>query len=352
MHLKEIFDYSDTDVLSSIDLSQINVTLVITATEDLAYTFFETQNTGGIRLSGSDIIKAHHLRAIPSRKLLNYQARKWESVGSNQIERIIQNLTKVRFWDNRTWRRFPFYRDEKGLKATLIDEFTERTISSVEDISFYYSAVKNVDGRKLQMHESPVKQLKQPLSDGCNTLDYINDYVELYYILFSGKDQDHRVSGAFYDFQKKLMHGNSGTVFLRELLEICIIAYVSRFGFHHLFETSLWLYRCVYSLRVSKDRNVREDSVFKFVFDNQFIDNILEVYTVNQLIDFLKRFRYEFNTENTAEGQSKDRHLETLKNYFPEFLGMNVAAVQPKEFDKTLVIAITQKILEAEKNAE
>ena len=43
---------------------QIEFTLVITQSEDDAYQFFETQNTGGVRLSGPDIIKAHHLRAI------------------------------------------------------------------------------------------------------------------------------------------------------------------------------------------------------------------------------------------------------------------------------------------------
>lgn len=37
-------------------------------------------------------------------------------------------------------------------------------------------------------------------------------------------------------------------------------------------------------------RNVREDSIFKFVYDNQFIDNILEVYTTAELFNYLKKF--------------------------------------------------------------
>lgn len=36
---KDVFDYADTEVLSYIDFGKINVTLVVTATEDLAYTF-------------------------------------------------------------------------------------------------------------------------------------------------------------------------------------------------------------------------------------------------------------------------------------------------------------------------
>lgn len=345
---KDVFDYAKTDVLDAIDLNKINVTLVVTATEDLAYTFFETQNTGGVRLSGSDIIKAHHLRAIISKKLINYQAKKWESIESIKVEGIIQNLTKIRFWDNRNWRRFPFYRDDKGIKEVLIDEFTEKTKHDKEDISFYYSAVKNIDGRSFQIHESHIKQLKQPLSDGNNTLDYINDYVNLYDILFNKNKKDHRISDAFYEFNEILLHGNSGTLFLKELLETAIIAYVSRFGFHRLFEASLWLYRCIYSLRVSSNRNVREDSIFKFVYSNQFIDNILEVYTIDELLKYLERFKYEFNTENTKENESKDKHLVTLKGYFCGFATIDYYKDNPKEFDKTLLMAIDNKIKEKE----
>lgn len=341
---KDVFDYADTEVLSYVDFDKINVTLVVTATEDLAYTFFETQNTGGIRLSGSDIIKAHHLRAIHSKKIIKYQARKWEGIESEKVEEIIQNLTKIRFWDNRKWRRFPFYRDEKGIKEVLIEEFTENTKHDIDDISFYYSAVKNIDGRAFQMHESHYKQLKQPLSDGNNTLDYVNDYVHLYDVLFNKSKRDYRVSDDFYEFNEKMMHGNSGTLFLKELLELCIITYVSRFGFHRLFEASLWLYRCIYSLRVSSSRNVREDSIFKFVYDNQFIDNIIEVYTVDELILFLKRFKYTFNPKYLESNQSKDKHISTLNNYFEEFKGKTEYKENPKEFDKTLLSAIGKKI--------
>lgn len=352
VHSNEIFDYADTDVLTCVDFDRINVTLVVTSTEDLAYTFFETQNTGGVRLSGSDIIKAHHLRAISSTKIINYQARKWEGIESNRIEEIVQNLSKIRFWDNRHWRRFPFYRDDKGIKEVLIEEFTENTKHDTEDISFYYSAVEKKNGRSFQMHESQYKQLKQPLSDGNNAMDFINEYVHLYDVLFSKNNKDHRVSDDFYEFHEALMHGNSGTLFLKELTEICIVAYVSRFGFHRLFEASMWLYRAVYSLRVTSSRNVREDSIFKFVFDNQFIDNIIEVYTVDELLSFLKRYKYTFNTDNTGVNQSKDKHIVSLKKYFPEIKSIAHYVGNPKDFDRDFLTAIVGKTKEKGNNGE
>ena len=204
------------------------------------------------------------MRAIDSKKVINYQARKWESIDSDNVENVIKNLTKIRFWDNRKWRQFPFYRDEGRIKDAIIDEYTRKVNRSSEDVSYYYSAVQNVDGRLLQMHESSYKQLKQPLSNGNNTLDYINDYIELNGILFKSNN-DHRA---------------------------------------------------IYSLRVSNARNVREDSVFKFVYDNQFVDNILEVFTPDELFLYLKKFGYSFDTANADENKSKGKHINTLRAYF------------------------------------
>ena len=65
--LEQIEEQSFSSTLMSLDLSRINFTLVVTQSEDEAYRFFETQNTGGVRLTGPQVIKAHHLRAITQR---------------------------------------------------------------------------------------------------------------------------------------------------------------------------------------------------------------------------------------------------------------------------------------------
>ena len=348
-----IFDYSEQDVIQSISFDSINVTLVITTSEDLAYTFFETQNTGGVRLSGSDILKAHHLRAIPSAKIVNYQARKWEFSDKDfsQVEYIIQQLTKIRFWDNRRWQRFPFYRNHKDIKQSITDEFTLKTKADGKDISYHYSSVVNNNGRLAQMHESTYKMLKQPLSDGNNTLDYINDYIELYNILFQSESH-HLVDDRFYTFRKNLINGANGTIFLKELFEVSIMSYVSRFGFHLLYEASLWLFRAIYSLRVSNARNVREDSVFKFVFDQQFIDNILEVFTTEELFLYLKKMRYNFDTANIVKvgdemntlNTAKTRFIRDVKKYFGNVENPQYYHANSIEYDIHLKSVISNKI--------
>ncbi|NVN36790.1 DUF262 domain-containing protein [Komagataeibacter swingsii] len=86
--------------VSSLDLSRINVTLIVTRSEDDAWRFFQTMNTGGRRLSGTDIIKAHHLRAITSGQRDHY-ARLWEKAGRS-LDDVIRLLIAGRFWTHLT----------------------------------------------------------------------------------------------------------------------------------------------------------------------------------------------------------------------------------------------------------
>lgn len=338
----EFLQFQSISTSDIIDFKSINITLIITSSEDLAYTFFETQNTGGVRLSGSDIIKSHHLRAIKSKRIIAHQAMKWESFASSKIENAIEQLGKIRYWNNSYWRQFPFYRDEKGLKDIVIEEFSEKTSKEDNDTSHYFMTLKKENGKVIQFLESDYRQIRQPLYDGNNFMDYIYEYVELFEILFSKKD-DYRVPEAFYEFQKKLLHGHDGTLFLKELFEITLVTYVSRFGFSRLYEVSLWLYRYVYSLRVSFNRNVREDSIFKFVNEKKLIDKILLSYTVDGLLKSLKSFSYSFDPNNTEIKQSKGKHVNSLKAYFNNFTTAQEMC-ENNLFDKVLIQSIDNKI--------
>lgn len=63
-NIKVNYHFYKTQDFQLIDYDLINVTVVTTLSEDMAYNFFETLNTGGKRLGGTDILKAHHLRCI------------------------------------------------------------------------------------------------------------------------------------------------------------------------------------------------------------------------------------------------------------------------------------------------
>ena len=88
-HIKENYQYFKLkeQELKLIDFSLINVTLVITNNEDMAYNFFETLNTGGKRLRGTDILKAHHLRCIKENDERNSYALKWGKKNKKTLKR-------------------------------------------------------------------------------------------------------------------------------------------------------------------------------------------------------------------------------------------------------------------------
>lgn len=79
---------------------------------DLAYTFFNNQNSKGVPLSDFDLLKAHHLRFIPGKEggQAEHVARKWNAVSSlppsykevNSLSRVLgTHLYRLRKWMRR-----------------------------------------------------------------------------------------------------------------------------------------------------------------------------------------------------------------------------------------------------------
>ena len=94
-----------------INFENIVVSLVVTESEDDAYKFFETQNTGGVRLTGPDIIKAHHLRAIPE-PYRNHYAKEWEDLGV--LQGIVMTLLRGPYCNSLKGRAVPFYQEKQN----------------------------------------------------------------------------------------------------------------------------------------------------------------------------------------------------------------------------------------------
>lgn len=304
--------------LDRLDLSLLNITLVITDNEDDAYTFFETQNTGGKRLSGSDIVKAHHLRAVNGKYAIAEKARKWEQKDINSINEIVGLLTKSRYWNFLQWKSYPSFRNEKAIKEAVVEGFTERTLSLVHPISFYQTEVIENNFQSTSNNTSSLKALRQPLYNGSHFIDYLAEYVDVYEELFI-KDDNYRIDERFYKFRDKLMTGHNGTIFLKELFQLVLVAYVSKFGLKDIYEFSLWSFRCVYSPRVINRRTVREDSIEKFMREELLLDKILNSFTHNEVITQLKQYKYNFNNENCEHNRVKGRYIAGLGNYFSDF---------------------------------
>lgn len=309
---KNIFTINKIDV-PRIDLNLFNVTLVVTHNEDNAYTFFETQNTGGVRLSGVDIIKSHHLRAIKNSHVLNQSAESWEKF--KNLNYIVDLVTKARYWNVVNWRDYPSFRAEKAIKESIVDEFTENTSKDNRDVIYQQIHLIEHDNCQEWRLLNKGRSVRQPLSDGVNSIEYFSDMVLIYEDIFK-LNLDTKISSSFIDFRDKFIKGENGTIFIKELFELCTIVYANKFGYALLFEFSLWAFRYCYSTRVTSKRTVRENSIFKFARQEMIIDKIINSYTHDEVIDHLKQFSYVFDSNNIDSNNVKGRFIKSLKDYF------------------------------------
>ena len=108
--------------------------------EDLAFTFFDTQNHRGVPLNATDLLKAYHLRAVSgtdktdTEALQKICAQRWESVQAAGPQRQMnqrQDFAPVLFnhflWRARNWRGSKCI--EREDHDRLLETFQHKSIS-------------------------------------------------------------------------------------------------------------------------------------------------------------------------------------------------------------------------------
>jgi hypothetical protein len=334
--------------LSKLDLSLINFTLVVTHSEAEAYRFFETQNTGGVRLSGPQVIKAHHLRAIPN-ELQSDLARKWESF--NHLDDVVGRLLKARRWQAFNFKNVPSHRAPEGVKKVIITEFAEQSGKALNDVAYSRGTQnKSITGTiSQQIIEGYLA--KQPLNAGVNTVNYFDYFNLLYQNLLV--DQSSPYLAEFYHFYTQVVNKSNNSDFLTELYDITILLYVSEFGTQHLLEAAFWLARCVFSIRLYNKKTVREDSISALIERQPLFDWISTAYQHQQLITYLTAYHYEISPDNIgidATNTVKNKFIRGLAAYFEINISNRKGIQLAEDFDRQLQQAIESKVLKARGN--
>ncbi|EWH08904.1 hypothetical protein DS2_15289 [Catenovulum agarivorans DS-2] len=342
--------------LLSLELERINFTVVITQSEDEAYRFFETQNTGGVRLSGPQVIKAHHLRAIPS-EIQNNFARKWESF--NYLDGVVNRLLKARRWQAFGFKHVPSHRAPEGVKKAIVKEFAENMGCKNEDVAFSRGAqIKSLSGAISQQLVDGYLA-KQPLNAGINTVNYLAYFNQLYHTLMVEQSQPYLEP--FYSFYNEVVLTANNSDFLTELFDIAILLYVSEFGTEHLNEASFWLARCVFSIRLFNEKTVREDSISSFVKNYPLLDWITTAYEHKQLVAMLQNFERDITPDNIGisdrDGKPangvKQKFLKGYAEFFNILIAERTGNQIAQSFDAELKQGIKSKLAEIkEKNVQ
>ncbi len=295
---------------NSIDLTRLVFTLVITQSLDDAYLFFETQNTGGIRLSGPDIIKAHHLRAVSTTDQPHF-ARVWESLG--RLDDVVVALLKGRFWQYLTPRELPTHQQTKPLRDTIVNEFAQQTGDGPDVAYGRFRRECNSDGRAHLLFAQQGYELRQPLNAGRNTINYLSMFQSIYHKYWCKPDLPHLAGYQHFIDWLKTQHGCS---YLQGLYEACLLAYISQFGEDKLEIAAKKLFRVVYSRRVSNQKAVRELTVPAFIREQPVLDWIAMSYTPEQCFQRLDAFSLVVEPSNLNNNSTKLQFINSVNTYF------------------------------------
>jgi len=318
-------------VRQCIDFNKLQFTLVITQSEDDAYRFFETQNTGGVRLGGPDIIKAHHLRAVD--KLHQPQfARQWEAMGS--LDSNVSALLKGRFWQSVNPRKLPSHNQKKWIRDCIVDELAQGT-GDGDDIA--YGRIRRqigLAGDVSQQADQQGYEVRQPLNAGINSIRYLAYFQALHQRYWQQPDLPHLPDyKQFVEWLKDL----EGCGYLEKLYEACLLLYISQFGENQLELAARKLFRVVYSRRVSNQKSVREKSIPSFIGKHPVLDWIAASYTPAQCFAFLDAFELKVDPSNLGTNSVKQRFVEAVSKQFD--LGLNAG-----EYEKGFAPALNRKI--------
>lgn len=314
-----------------IDFSKLQFTLVITQSEDDAYRFFETQNTGGVRLGGPDIIKAHHLRAVD--KLHQPQfARQWEALG--KLDSTVAALLKGRYWQGVKPRELPSHNQQKLIRDAVVAELAQAT-GDGGDIA--YGRIRRqigLAGDVSQQADQQGYEVRQPLNAGINSIRYLTYFQGLHKRYWQQPDLPH-----LKDYQQfvEWLKGREGCGYLERLYEACLLLYISQFGENQLDIAAKKLFRVVYSRRVSNQKSVRENSIPSFIKEQPVLDWIASSYTPEQCFAFLDGFTLTVDPGNLNKNSVKRRFVEAVCEQF----GLQLDA---RQYDKVFADALSQKI--------
>lgn len=290
-----------------VDFSRVNITLVVTRSEDDAYRFFETQNTGGVRLDGPAIIKAYHLRVV-ERESQDAFARQWESMGD--LATLVDAVMKARHWQGLRWRDLASHREPRKMRDEIVAELQGKESSSRADIAYRPVRFSHDKGGWSQHVAANGYAMRQPLNAGVNSIRYLQYFQTLREELFVEKSNP--ALSSFHALYRSLAINARPSDFLHKLFDAALLLYASQFGTERVFEASLWLFRTIASPRLSNKTTVRESTVQAFARSSPVLDQIVASYSHDELMEYLQAFTYIVDSGSLKQGTVKFKFITNV----------------------------------------
>ena len=327
---------------------KLRFTVITVEREDLAFTFFDTQNHRGVPLNATDLLKAYHLRAVSgtdktdTEALQKICAERWESVQAAGPQRQVnqrQDFAPILFnhflWRARNWRGSKCI--EREDHDRLLATFQHKSISdqNSDEIPLYpghrnqFASSLTLQGcDDYQLVGAPVQEgwdpaslpftLRQPIHKGVGFFLYAQKYAALLDALLYQASSNQELL-KFRDFYRRVVCVNSS--YLQELFKLALLMYVDRFGYQQLSTVAIGLELVLGGLRL-KNSYIFQTSPLKYLKDAPYnlLDEISGAYLPQEVMDFLQSETARSEGYKKAAGITRGhgvqgRYLDALLQY-------------------------------------
>lgn len=305
----------DRETLFTI-FKRLRFTVISVTKEDLAFTFFDTQNNRGVPLGSTDLLKAYHLRAINSddgkldEQLQSHCAIRWETVqlhgkgkSTSQKHDFAPELFHHYLWRSRNWTGNQVVELES--KDEMLSHFGERSKSTPYGEVALYPAGQNQWGQTLRLtanndfYLTPSPQqfgaqaaslpfeLRQPVSKGAGFFLYAEKYAAMLNMLFYTPSFTPEIRAMQFFYNEVVL---SLSHYLQSLFRLCVLVYFDRLGCHGLLRFALWLDHRLGAIRLLQ-ADIRRETPLKFLRDakRNLLDVIAYAYESDDVIKFLSQ---------------------------------------------------------------
>jgi len=322
-YIKEAQAYfqKNKDILAKLQqkdiFKKLSLTLIITHSEDDAFTFFDTQNNRGVKLGATDYLKAYHLRAIKSDGLQEVNARLWEKSSSKTKEgSLLPHLFEKILWRSRNWKGNQIQFENKD---AILKTFQKNTIKSEDSHSYpvYPNRLNRQivmhrfeqDGKLVQEPSSTIQNegheypfsLRQPLYKGLNFFRYTDRYMSIYNLLFKitkHPSPDLLETRKFYQD----VYNFDTSVYLRHFMQVCLIGYYDVFGGTNILSAAYAFDYLIGSMRLQKQQ-IKKEAVRLCLTENP--NNLLDVITTAFLPEEIIQFIYSIDEVDKVYEEEK-----------------------------------------------
>ncbi|AYM99749.1 DUF262 domain-containing protein [Chryseobacterium sp. 3008163] len=323
------------DFISSI-FEKLIFTIIITNSEDDAFTFFDSQNNRGVSLGAVDFLKSYHLRELKDKIDIQTKfVKQWDSNNANQF---LDELFSQTLWRSRNWKgkNIQFENKDLILKNFQKDTYKEdnndqlKLYSNVNNrfaSSLIYDAKKGIlmQLNPLSMQLSPALYpfaLRQPIQKGIGFFLYAEKYYSLYELLFDKKE----VPEVIEVLNTLVQSFNS---YFKSFFKLAVVIYYDKFKEEKVFEFALWLDFLLGSLRVNQATIVAQTPVKILRDSNQnFFDVIELAYRPEEIFEFIRKLNIngsninyfygkevkDYGAENGVRNQYRKDNLVFYKN--------------------------------------